>query len=427
MRVRLFAVLAMLCATPAHAQSLDADLPASVPGFDAQRGVTVLSRLRPLYDDPGVHAGDWLVRPTLDAATGFDSNVAGQASSPASLLLRTAAGLSANTLWQRDRLGLALGLSQDVYPEAARENRTNGTVAIGTGLANGQDMVDLGYSHLWLDQDPTDIGQLRADAPIGYQVDDARADYRATIGPYEITPNVDLRRYGFDRARIAGTSQSQAYRDRDVLAGGVAIRDDLTDQAGLLLVLRGEAASYATPVAGQPSRDQDSLIALAGLDDQEDGPWRYQLLAGVERRSFRAAAFRAQTAPLVEAKAFYTPTGLTTLTASVSRAIADAASEGARSTAYTDLRLVIDHEYLRDVLLQGRAGFAAATDAGLGTQVSGTVGAGITWLLNRHMRLSLDYDHTAQSRGLPLRVGAATITAPALDRDRVLLALHLGD
>jgi hypothetical protein len=148
---------------------------------------------------------------------------------------------------------------------------------------------------------------------------------------------------------------------------------------------------------GKPTNSSKSFLALGGIDYQASGIWRYRLLVGIETRTFDSSRFSTHTAPIVEGSVIWTPTGLTTVTGLVSRTIEDPASAGTGSYTYTRAGLVVDHEYLRNVLLQGRIGFEAAEYLnGGGTQTNITVGAGVKWLLNRNVRLSLDYLYTSQ-------------------------------
>ena len=89
---------------------------------------------------------------------------------------------------------------------------------------------------------------------------------------------------------------------------------------------------------------------------------------------------------------------MTTLTATLTRSIEDAAQEGIVGYTYTSARLVLDHEYLRNVLLQVSAGMHSVPNflQGGGQASDYSVGAGVTWLVNRNMRLSATYDFTDQ-------------------------------
>jgi hypothetical protein len=121
------------------------------------------------------------------------------------------------------------------------------------------------------------------------------------------------------------------------------------------------------------------------------------VLFGWEQRDFAAPQFGSHQAPLAEGELIWSPSGLTTVAATLTRSIEDAAQEGVAGYTYTSARLTIDHEYRRDVLLRLSAVVQRADFLQGGGQANGfTLGAGVSWLLNRHMRLTADYDFTDQ-------------------------------
>jgi hypothetical protein len=114
---------------------------------------------------------------------------------------------------------------------------------------------------------------------------------------------------------------------------------------------------------------------------------------------------------------------MTTVTATLTRSIEDAAQEGIAGYTYTSGRLVLDHEYQRNVLLQVYAGVQRADFLQGGGQASGvSLGGGVTWLLNRNMRLSATYDFTDQ-RGSS---SPTLLTTGNYTRSVGLLTLRLG-
>ena len=130
------------------------------------------------------------------------------------------------------------------------------------------------------------------------------------------------------------------------------------------------------------------MLALGGID-YGGTIWNVRLLAGWEQRDFAASQYRAHGAPVAEADVVWSPSGLTTITGTLARTIEDAAQEGVAGYTYTVARLAIDHEYLRNVLLHGAASVQHANFLqGGGVQTLYTLDAGVTWLMNRRMRLS---------------------------------------
>ena len=61
---------------------------------------------------------------------------------------------------------------------------------------------------------------------------------------------------------------------------------------------------------------------------------------------------------------------------------------------YTTARLTIDHEYLRDLLLRASIGLQEADFFSGGHQFGTSASVGVTWVLNRSLRLSFTYDQT---------------------------------
>ncbi len=129
---------------------------------------------------------------------------------------------------------------------------------------------------------------------------------------------------------------------------------------------------------------------------------------------------------MLQGTAIWTPTGLTTVTASALRTIADPTTEG--SSGYTDSRLQIrvDHEYLRNILLDAEAGFENAAYFQGGGQSGYNVGGGITWLLNRDLRVSAHYQFTERSSGSLLMTAQTQAVSRPYDQNLILIQLVFG-
>lgn len=425
------AVLLIATCGAGRAQDIQQYFPAGVPGYDEAPGVTVRSRERPLYDAPGVHLGAFLFRPQWAEGIGYDSNVTGLAGGPGSALVRSAAAVSAASLWQANRLAAEVSADDRRYLDAPRQSFTNWTAALGGTLGPGRDALTVSFAHFTLNETAAEVGALRADTPIRYDVEDVRASYAARLGRLTLTPGLAVQAYDFTSAVVLGVPVSQAYRDRIVLTGSLAARMPLSDQRSLLILGEGIGQDYTHPAAGQPSPNSQSALVLAGIDYQADGPWRYRLLLGVETRLFSASAFHSHTAPIAAAEAIWMPTGMTTVTALLSRTIEDPSAEGSSGYTYTVGRLVLDHELKRNVLLQGRASYQVAEYyQGGGTRAAVTLGAGVTWLVNPFMRLSGDYAFTDQTEARPGTYGGGpnvtTLRGGAFTRNVALLTIRLG-
>ena len=387
---------------PAWAQYISQFFPSGVPGYQDETGVTVASRLRAPYEPQGVHVGDFLVHAGLGESLGYRSNVAGFAGAPGSWFAETAPSATIVSDWSRDQLGAAVTVDNTRYFSTPKQDTTDWTVAIGGGYTIGRENLTAGYSHLSLHELPNAIGSPLSQTPIPYTVDDARLSYAFDQGRFKFIPRVDVQLYQYGDATVLGVPISQSFDNRVVATAGVETHYALTDQHSLLFVARGTESRYTDTPAGQPTCNSQSILALGGIDYQADGPWRYRLLVGVERRGFDAAQYATHTAPIAEASVIWTPTGLTTVTGTLSRTIEDATQLGTAGYTLTQGSVVVDHEYLRNVLLQAKGSLQAADYLQGGTtQTSYSFGAGAQWLLNQHLRVALTYSFTQQTGSRP--------------------------
>ncbi len=395
--LRYVAFVAALAGPSSRAELLSAYFPTGVPGYGAAPGVTVTSRVRPEYDSPGVRVGGFIARPLVEQGVAYDDNVFGGAQKRGSWVVGTHPSLLANSDWSRNRVGAYVGLDDFRFLNQPTQSRTNWAGSLGGALAIGRDELTLAAAHFALHQDRTELDALPSDTPVAYNVNDIRAAYTITLNRVSITPGASFTTYRYDNTTILGAPAPQSYRDRNVTQPAVVTRYELTPQRNIVVVIRAIDSHYVEPQIGQPTRNSVGYQALAGLEDDSDAVWRYRVLIGWEVRNFVAAQYRSHQAPTAEAVVIWSPSGLTTVTGTLTQSIEDAAQETIVGYAYTAARFAMDHEYRRDLLLHAAVGVQRAVYLQGGGQSAGfTVGASVTWLLNRHMRVSASYDFTDQ-------------------------------
>ncbi len=404
----------------ARAQPLSGYFPAGVPGYSTMPGVTVLSRARPDYQPPGIAVDSFLVSPSIAEGVGYDSNVLGGPGSPGSWTVGTHPAVQVKSDWSTDAVAGILGLDDTRYLDTPSQSRTDGTAAFGGNMAIGRDELTLATAYLASHEDRSSIDALPSDTPIAFKLFDARIGYTVTLDRLSLTPNLDFSNYQYSNTTILGAPASQSYRNRNVIAGGVTARYEIMPLQNALLVLRGTTTNYLVPQVGQPTRNSTGALLLAGLSDDRDAIWRYRLLLGWEQREFAASAYHAHGAPVAEAELIFAPTGMTTMTGTLTRSIEDAAQEGVSGYTLTAGKLTLDHEYDRDILLQVTGGVQQADFLqGGGKQTALLFGFGVTWLIDRQMSASATYNFSGQQSG---GVG----TAGAFSRSLGLLTLRYG-
>ena len=412
----------------ARAQAIQSYFPAGNGGYDQELGVTVQSRSRPLYDPLGVKVGSVIIRPEITQGLDYNSNVNGVSGS-GSWTSSTSGSVSAGSDWVRNRLDATVGFNHTQFFSFPTESYTAWNAGIAGGYTFGQDALEAAYSHQTSYSLGTTLGTIQTEMPTLNQTDSATVGYTFTHLALSVIPSVSASAYRFGSSTNLGQSFSEAFLDRNVVAAGVEARYALSDEGAALALLRGVNSTFVNPQAGQPSNNSNSVQFLLGLDYQAKGPWRYRVLVGVENRMFQASEFPARTAPIVEGSVIWSPTGLTTVTGTVSREIEDPESAGSNGFVATQASLSVDHEVLPNVVLnvRGNVESVAYLQNGGGQQTQFTAGVGAFWSLNRNIRLSIGYDYTEQmgsnnasTPGVP-----STQTTGAFRQSVAGVALHL--
>jgi hypothetical protein len=421
--LRLLGCIALAGVQVADAQLLSSFFPEGVPGYGTGQGVTVQSRARPEFDPLGIRAGTLTFRPLLGESVGYDDNIFGGpghrgawqiGTHPSFLMATDGSGGSAAAYVSADDFR---------YLGQPSQNRTDGAAFLGGTIPIGRDKITLGGFWLARHEDRTALDALPSDRPVAFTVFNLRASYAAEFGRFTATPSIEFNRWRFDNTTILGAPVSEAARDRTTTRTGVTLGYGWMTGRNVLWVNRVLTTHYDEPSAGAPSNNSTAWQSLLGVDYDDDTVWRYRLLGGVEHRQAASPLVASQTTGIAEAEISWSPTGMTTLHASASRGIEDAAQTGLSSYTYTSARLSLDHEYLRNVLLNASATVRHASFNQTGGQQLGVAfGVGATWLINRDLRLSLTYDFSdVRNTHLP----AATV-AGDYTRSLTLLNLRLG-
>lgn len=426
------ALLTLFSARPALAQ-LSEQLP-EISGTGVMPGVTVLSRQRPEYDYPGVDLGAATVRSEVSSSTGYDDNVLGTSRNSGSVLQQTQVNLGAATNWSRNGLQASLQASDYRFLEQPKQSYTTWAATAGGAYEIGRDAVAVNYYHQNLAQTPRDLNTALLDRTIAYRIDAADVSYTTRFGRLQLRPGVQVALFDFDNGTVGGQPYLQTYRNRVVATPELRVGYELAPQRNVIAVVRNAVASYRERFAGQSVRDYNDTEVLAGLDYQLAGPFRFRLLVGYESRNFSSRTFKTIQAPVAELSVIWTPTGLTTVTGTLTRRIADSADETTAGLTATTGRLAVDHELYRNVLLHGEGGIDIDSfGQGGGSQTLYSLGAGASWLLNRHARLAATYAFTVRENGGLGLFGGSTSTGITgqptggnYTDNRVLLQLRLG-
>jgi hypothetical protein len=417
----LVSTFAVCIAGRATAEMIAALFPDGVPGYDEAPGVTVASRLHPGMEALGIREGAFKVMPELEQSAGYSSNALPGSNRRGSLEVLTAPSLAIRSDWSQDAFGAAFSIRDTRFLSLPGQDRVDGAASIGGRLDVGGDQLTLGLGHTSQHEDRGQINTIPSDRPVAFQIDDLRVSYAMTAGRWSIVPSLEAAQRTYGNTTILGVPASQSYRDRLVAQAGVTLHYELAPLRDLLFVVRAIGQDYTHTPAGQPSPNSISYQMLAGLDYDDNSVWRWRLLIGGEARHFANASYAPQNSLIAEAGVGWSPSGLTNISATISRDTEDAAREGVSGLIYSSARLTIDHEYFRDLIFKASVALQQVDFFQGGHQSGTTAGAGVIWMLNRSARLAFTYDQTDLQSGTT----PAGVSSAGFSRGVAMVTLHL--
>jgi hypothetical protein len=411
-----------------QSQLIDQYLNPTVFSTDIEPGVTVTSREHPEYNPVGIAAGRFVIQLSLLESFGFDDNVTGLKSGQGSPTLNTTASTSAVDKMSDGTIAFQGSVSDFEYPSVTRESYTTWTgSAVGTHQF-GEDSLIISVTHYNMTETARELSVPQLDSPIDFRIEDLQAFYNFSLGGIQFQPGMDFSYYNFDNGAVGGVPYLQSYRDRFVYYPSITTKFEFAPRRDLLLVIRDADASYTHTVAGLPTQNFNDVSVMGGISYDVDGVIDFRLLGGYEQREFSSHKYRTIQAPILEGALVWTPTELTTVSATASRYITDTAAEGTIGETETTLKLLIDHELLRNVILHFKAGFGSAGYIGDRPQNVYSVDVGSTWKLNRWLRLGVDYkfvDRESSNVTIP-QITQQSVYATAQSYTENVITLQIG-
>ena len=287
--------------------------------------------------------------------------------------------------WRRDALAASISFDQMQFLRQPHASYTDWTGGLGGALDLGRDRATLAYAHITATTGAAQIGTLSVGAPVTVTLDSARASYAATFGRATLEPALQLGIYRLTPGPAGGASE--VANDHDSFAGSLTASYEAAPGRTLVLVASGTRAAYTIRTPGIATPDYADVSVVAGIDTRTGPVLRYRATLGYEQRSYESPQLAATASPVAEVDVIWTPTRLTTVTGELARNLQSAiAAGGSQGFTYTSGRVVVDHEYLRNVLLQGFAEFQHGSYQLRGeTQRIVSAGASVTWLLSRRL------------------------------------------
>lgn len=373
------------------------------------RGQTVTERPRPEYDPRGVRAGGFQLFPSLTVSEQFDDNVFRSSSNrDADLITEVSPEASLVSNWNNHRLDFSAGADIGFYAFNPDENYQDYFAGFDGQLdvrRNSHFFGGATYSHLHESRgSPDDAG---GEEPSEFDLVETNVGYFHRFNRLSISPEVEFSRYDFhDVARNIGGVRGEVNnddRDRNEVSAGARVGYQFMPDYEAFVAGSYNVVRYDTAVDDLGfNRDSDGYEVVGGLSLDLTGLLFANVFAGYRSQTPDDPRLGGVSGPTFGGDLIWNPTGLTTVTAGIERTVGESTLGGASGFFATIYRARVDHELLRNVLLNARASYEDDKFFGNGRDDDIiSAGAGVRYLMNRNVHLGLNYNYQVRNSNAP--------------------------
>lgn len=399
-----FATLGALTASSADARSQVID------NFARDRNVSVRERPHPEFEAVGGRLGAFTLYPKVEVRAEATDNVyatdANRVEDGIGRLLPSAALVSG---WSRH--ALTLYADADIARFVDRSDESYETYRAGftsrIDLMRTSSLDVAASSGRFVEPRTNANTPASAARPIDYALSNLELSGVRTFNRLRLSAEFAAEHVDYDDGRtVAGAIVEQDNRDR--AAYDFTLQGDHAVSPATAVFVRAAWTSTDYETAGtllQPARDSDGYRVFAGVDFDLTDLARGEVAVGYFAHEFEAVAYDRSDGYAVQALVEYFPTRLTTLTASASRSLQDAAIVGAGGFVSTNIGIRADVEVRRNIILTGSAAYGDDAYQGIDrSDIRTNLSLGATYLMSRNLGLSVGYarleqDSSGASRG----------------------------
>lgn len=364
---------------------------ASVDRFSRNRNISVQQRQRPDYEAPGIRTGAFLFYPRLEVQTERNSNIYATTDNEFDdTIFHVRPELSVESTWSQNFLSAYVRGSLNRYVDFDSENTDEFGVGT-TGRVDVSRQSNIGFGANYLSSfEPRTAPDAPANAidPTGLDTAQAYITASRSAGYVKLSGRLDWRSFDHEDGRTAlGTVIEQDRRDREVVSASGRVDFAISPDTAFFVQATGNERSYdvATTVAF-PNRDSSGTEYLFGANFEVSALVRGEVAVGYYEQHFDESVYDDSNGYAARAQLEWFPSELTTVNAAAGRSVEDSATPGVGAFISTNLSLGLEHELLRNVILNARVSWGQDDYEGIDredTRVTASLGA--TYLLNRNL------------------------------------------
>lgn len=381
--------------------------PPVLPGQPVLRGQTVTDRPRPEYDPLGIHAGSYFFFPRAEVGEMYNDNIfatSGDKKSDLITILAPSFDLLSN--FPRNALNVHGGASIGTYASHSHENYQDafGTADGRYDITTGDHLTGaLGVHRLHEDRTSPDAPGNTSE-PTRFNTYNGRVGYVEDGLRFGYSADAAVERDEYESAPlIGGGTVQQSFRN--VTSYELALRGSYTITPRYQVFVRGAGniRNHDHSAPGFPTQDSHGFRVDTGMHVEVTGITFADVYVGYLRQDYRSASFGSISGIDVGGNLTWNATTLTTVKLNAERTVQDSnqlVTGLANSPGYLHsvAGVSVDHELLRNVLLNANASYANDDFQGINrTDDVYTAGVGAKYLLNRHLYLGATYSFQHRS------------------------------
>jgi hypothetical protein len=366
--------------------------PVSVPTGDPRRA----SQPRPIkgalrdaaFDPIGSHVGSFLVKPTLDADIGFDSNALRVAGSPSSRYLAASGDVQIESLWSRHAFTADLRGSYTDYLDIpdADAPRFSGDAALRLDLSRiaRADIAARAVVDTERLSDPN--------LPAGLSKRPVTFAYGATVGT-TIKPN----RLGFTLEGLAdrftyeplqfsnGSQVSSAQRNFNAYEARLRSAYELSPALQPFVELGANTRVHDTRLdASGIARDSVGTKFAAGARFEPSPAFVVEAKAGYAEQDYDSPVLPTLSGATIDGSVIWRPSALTTVTLTGTTSLDETTLPNSSGALTRTAKLAIAHAFRRYLIATGSIGYSRSAYNGIGlTDELTSADLALEWRLTR--------------------------------------------
>ncbi len=378
---RLAALASLLLGTTAHAQ-------VAPPGPSDRE----LEDFEPV----GGRIGSFFLYPSAEARIEYDDNILAlpdNGEGDVELTLRGAVAIESR--WQRHSLQADAYIQQSFHGKFETEDVMEGGARVRGRLDIDRDTSARVVASLdSLAENRANITSARdAREPTRFRRADALFSLARDMGRVQLIGDAQIVVLDFDDAIAPdGGVLEQDFRDSVYLRGAMTALVDISPRVSALLRGQVDRLSYSNAPEQTPDpfdRDTTGYAVEAGLRVELSNLLFGQVRAGVLRREVDEPGTDGLTGLSFGADLTWNLTPLTTLRLFADRQVEEGGSQLVSGNVRSQARIEAEHELLRNLVLEARAGFARIDTVGQVDESAEEYNlmVGATWKLDRNFRV----------------------------------------